>query len=165
MLLTLVQFNPAKTTVFSCYYHLSKAFLFLRYVKWQLEKSLQMNITLHVHWFRIKVQKNIYYRYLFDLFSFVGPERHIYISNQSCEQCINKVISYVVYRVMKEVRIAEKTALNTGLCEFSYSGHSLLCIARIYETPNKVLTLEDQNIIQTFKNEKKSSWEQCEHKA
>lgn len=64
---------------------------------------------------------------------------------------------------MKEVRIAEKTALNTGLCEFSYSGHSLLCIARIYETPNKVLTLEDQNInnikltstIQTFKNEKK----------
>lgn len=57
---------------------------------------------------------------------------------------------------MKEVRIAEKTALNTGLCEFSDSGHSLLCIARIYETPNKVLTLEDQNIIQTFKNEKKA---------
>lgn len=79
---------------------------------------------------------------------------------------MHKVISYVVHRVMKVVRIAEKkTALNTGLCEFSYSGHSLLRLARIYETPNKVLTLEDQNInnikltstIQTFKNEKKSS--------
>lgn len=79
---------------------------------------------------------------------------------------MHKVISYVVHRVMKVVRIAgKKTALNTGLCEFSYSGHSLLRIARIYKTPNKVLTLEDQNInnikltstIQTFKNEKKRS--------